>query len=88
MSSVHVIYSGRNEDITFDQLFTPERRASVGIADGNEPVMLSSSNVTESQVKQALSQYYDVGAGEFQDHFVELNPNGNVTVRPNTPFGS
>jgi len=37
---------------------------------------------------EVLSQYYDVGVGEFDDHFVELNPNGNVTVRPNTPFGA
>jgi hypothetical protein len=84
MAGVHVVYNGRNEDITFEQLFTPERRAGVGIADG---IVLSSSNVTEDQVKRALSQYYDVGVGEFDDHFVELNPNGNVTVRPNTPFG-
>jgi hypothetical protein len=84
MAGVHVVYNGRNEDIAFEQLFTPERRAGVGIADG---IVLSSSNVTEDQVKRALSQYYDVGVGEFDDHFVELNPNGNVTVRPNTPFG-
>ena len=84
MSGVHVIYNGRNEDLPFEQLFTPERMASVGIAEGT---VISSSNITEDQVKHALSQYYDVGVGEFVDHFVELNPNGNVTVRPNTPFG-
>ena len=84
MSGVHVVYNGRNDDLTFDQVFTPERRASVGIAEGT---VLSSSNVTEDQMKRALSQYYDVGVGEFNDHFVELNPNGNVTVRPSTPFG-
>jgi hypothetical protein len=84
MSDVHVVYNGRNDDLTFDQVFTPERRVSVGIAEGT---VLSSSNVTEDQMKRALSQYYDVGVGEFNDHFVELNPNGNVTVRPSTPFG-
>lgn len=84
MADVHVVYNGRNDDLTFDQVFTPERRASVGIAEGT---VLSSSNVTEDQMKRALSQYYDVGVGEFNDHFVELNPNGNVTVRPSTPFG-
>ena len=84
MSDVHVVYNGRNDDLTFDQLFTPERRASTGVQEG---LVITSSNVTEDQVKRALSQYYDVGVGEFQDHFVELNPNGNVTVRPSTPFG-
>jgi predicted nucleotidyltransferase len=84
MADVHVVYNGRNDDLSFDQLFTPERRASTGVAEG---LVISSSNVTEDQVKRALSQYYDVGVGEFQDHFVELNPNGNVTVRPSTPFG-
>jgi hypothetical protein len=84
MADVHVVYNGRNDDLSFDQLFTPERRAGVGVAEG---LVITSSNVTEDQVKRALSQYYDVGVGEFQDHFVELNPNGNVTVRPSTPFG-
>jgi predicted nucleotidyltransferase len=85
VADVHVVYNGRNQDISFEDLFTAERRAAVGIA-GDQA--LDSSNVTESQLKQALSQYFDVGVGEFNDHFVELNPNKNATVRPNTPFGA
>jgi hypothetical protein len=84
MADVHVVYNGRNDDINLDELFTPERRASVGLA---ADTVLTSANVTEAQVKQALAQYYDVGVGEFRDFFVEINPNGNLTVRPNTVFG-
>jgi hypothetical protein len=85
MADVHVIYKGRTDDISIDQLFPAERRVALGIA---PDTVLSSSNVTEAQVKNALAQWYDVGVGEFDDLFVEMNPNGNVTVRPNTPFGS
>lgn len=85
MADVHVIYKGRTDDINFDQLFPAERRVALGIS---PDIVLSSSNITEAQVKNALAQWYDVGIGEFDDLFVEMNPNGNVTVRPNTPFGS
>ncbi len=84
MASVHVIYKGQTQDIEFDALFTAERRANMGI-DPN--AVLTASNVTEAQLKQALAQYFDVGLGEFNDHYVEMNPNGNATVRPNTTFG-
>ena len=84
MASVHVIYKGQTQDIEFDTLFTAERRANMGI-DPN--AVLTASNVTEAQLKQALAQFFDVGLGEFNDHYVEMNPNGNATVRPNTTFG-
>ena len=45
------------------------------------------ANANGEQIKTALAQHYDVATTEFRDHFVEINPNGNVTVRPNTPFG-
>jgi hypothetical protein len=84
MADVHVIYKGENKDVSFGDLFTAERRANFGM-DPN--VELSSRNVTEEQLKQALAQSLDVGIGELNDHYVELNPNGNATVRPNTTFG-
>jgi len=84
MSKVHVVYSGRNEDLEFDQVFPAERLAAIGIQEGT---VVNASNITEDQVKTALAQYYDVGLGEFEDHYVEINPNGNVTVRPNATFG-
>jgi hypothetical protein len=48
---------------------------------------VSASNLNEDQIKAALSQHFDVGLGEFEDHYVEINPNGNITVRPNTTYG-
>ena len=85
MATVHVLYNGKTEDLSFEQLFPEERRLATGITREGE---VTGANLTEAQVKSALSQYYDVGQAEFQDHFVEINPNGNVTVRPNTTFGS
>ena len=85
MSQVHVLYDGRTQDLDFDDLFTPDRKASLGFAEDAE---ITSKELSNNQVKAALSQHFDVGPDEFRDHFVEINPNGNITVRPSTPFGA
>ena len=86
MSSVHVVISGRNETIDFTDLFTAGRRELVGLpADGD----ISIQDITEAQVKHALTDYFDVPEAELRDHYVELNSGtGNVTVRPDAKFGS
>jgi len=84
MAKTHVVYNGRNEDLDFETLFPQTRFANIGIPEGTVP---SVNTLTSEQVKTALAQHYDVGLGEFADHFVEMNPNGNITVRPNTTFG-
>jgi hypothetical protein len=84
MAKVHVVYNGRNEDLDFDVVFPPERYGNIGIPEGTIP---SVTTLNTEQVKTALAQHYDVGLGEFADHFVEMNPNGNITVRPETVFG-
>jgi len=85
VGKVHVVYDGRTEDYTFEDLFPQDRFANIGIAAGTIP---SSTTLTADQVKMALAQHLDVGIGEFADHFVETNPNGNITVRPNSGFGA
>ena len=85
MSSVHVVFGGRNEALDFAEVFTAERLTAVGFPAGQEP---SVSNLTESQVKTALSRYFDVGTEQFQPLYVELNSDtGNITVRPDAKFG-
>lgn len=84
MAKVHVVYNGRNDDLDFDAVFPQERYGNIGIPEGTIP---SVNTLNTEQVKTALAQHYDVGLGEFADHFVEMNPNGNITVRPNTVFG-
>jgi hypothetical protein len=84
MAKVHVVYNGRSEDLDFDTVFPPNRFANIGIPEGTVP---SVNTLTTEQVKTALAQHFDVGLGEFADHFVEMNPNGNITVRMNTTFG-
>jgi len=84
MAKVHVVYNGRTEDLDFDTIFPPDRFTNIGIPEGTVP---SVNNLNPEQVKTALAQHYDVGLGEFGNHFVEMNPNGNITVRPNTTFG-
>ena len=83
MAKIHVVYRGEN-DMDFDTLFPPERFANIGIPAGTVPAV---NTLTSEQVKSALAQHFDVGLGEFRDHYVEMNPNGNITVRPNTTFG-
>jgi len=84
VGKVHVVYDGRTEDFTFEELFPQDRFTNIGIAAGTIP---SAATLTADQVKMALAQHFDVGIGNFSDHFVENNPNGNITVRPNSGFG-
>ena len=84
MSMIHCTFRGRQYDYNFEDVFVPERFPAIGIPDGME---VTASSVSEDQVKTALAQKFDVGLGEFSDSYVEINPNGNITVRPDAVFG-
>jgi len=84
MGQVHVVYNGRTDDLSMEDVFPSSRFSSIGIPEGTVPAVI---NLNVSQVKNAVAQHYDVNLTEFEDHFVEMNPNGNITVRPNTTFG-
>lgn len=85
MSSVHVAsYGGRSYDFTFGELFPEDRFKNIGIPEGT---IVTQATLTVDNVKVALAQHFDVGLTEFRDYYVEMNPNGNITVRPNTTFG-
>jgi len=81
MSSIHAMFNGRTEDVEFDDVFSQDRMESLGITSAT-PATLSPETV-----KTALAQHFDVGVTMFQDHYVEVNPNGNITVRPDAKFG-
>ena len=81
---VHVVYGGKNEDLELDRLFPEERREALGVPSGSD---LVAANLSESMIKKALASHYDVAPSEFNDHFVENNPNGNITVRPSAVWG-
>jgi hypothetical protein len=80
---IHVVYDGRNDDLTFEELFPQDRLANIGITNAD----VNANNLNQEQVRTALAQHYDVGLNEFEDHFIEFAANGNITVRPNTTFG-
>jgi len=82
---VHVKYEGRSDDIEFDTLFRQDRLAGMGFVQGVVP---TAQTVTQQQIRVALAQHYDKGIDEFNDFYVEVNPNGNITVRPEAGFGS
>jgi len=82
---VHVKYEGRSEDIEFGTLFQQDRLAGMGIPEGAMP---TPQTVTQQQMRVALAQHFDKGIDEFNDFYVEINPNGNITVRPEAGFGS
>jgi len=84
MSVVHVMFRGNTDDFIFEDLFPAERYEQLGIAANITP---TPSTVTQDQIVMALAQYYDVGIGEFVDHKIEINKNGNITVRADTVFG-
>lgn len=86
MAAIHVVYDGRNEDLELEAVFPQERLAAIGVPEGTE---ITVGNLTETQVKTALAQHFDVGIDAFQDHYVEINPkSSSITVRPNTTFGN
>lgn len=84
MATVHVKYAGNSHTIDFDELFPAERYTAIGIPAGTD---VSPSTVTDQHVKTALAQHFDVALDEFEALFVEFNPNGNITVRPEAVFG-
>ena len=84
MSGVHVMFRGTQEDMDFTELFPEDRYEALGIAAGTN---VTPQSVSTDQIKMALAQKFDVGTGEFADHYVEVSKNGNITVRANTPFG-
>jgi hypothetical protein len=84
MSDIHVMFRGRQDDFDFGELFPAERYEALGIADGTD---VTSRSVSDTQIRMALAQKYDVGTNEFADHKIETSSNGNITVRANTPFG-
>ena len=84
MSDVHVMFRGNTDDFNFEDLFPEERYEQLGIEAGATP---APSNVNQDQIRMALAQHYDCGLDEFSDHHIEINSNGNITVRANTTFG-
>jgi len=84
MADIHVMFRGRQDDLKFDELFPVERYEALGIPAGTE---VTSLTVNDSQIRMALAQKYDVGLNEFRDQYIEINPNGNITIRANVPFG-
>jgi hypothetical protein len=84
MSLVHCTFRGNQHDYNFEDIFPVERYAAIGIPEGMD---VTPSTISEEMVKTALAQKLDVGVGEFSDSHVEINSNGNITVRPNAVFG-
>lgn len=82
MSTIHVVYGGKNETHEFNDVFRSDWLPTLGITGTPTP-----SSLTQSQIRQALANFYDVNVNEFADHFIETNPNGNITVRPNAKWG-
>ena len=83
MSMIHVVYNGKTEDFEFDTVFSREKLPGLGITVDN----ITPQQVTHDQIKLAMAQQFDVGVNEFNDFFIEINSNGNITVRPQTTFG-
>lgn len=84
MSTVHVIFKGQNEDLDLQELFPEDRFENLNIEQGT---VITANTINQDMVRRALSYHYDVSVDEFEDHYVEINPNGNVTVRPEATFG-
>jgi hypothetical protein len=81
---IHVVYDGRNIDLTFAELFPTDRLRNIGIPEGTE---ITADTLTQAHVRTALAQHFDVGINEFNDHHIDFAKTGNITVRPNTVFG-
>jgi len=83
MSQIYVKYGGEQKTYEFTDVFTPERNLVMGLT---EPVI--PNQLSERQVKTALCQKLDINMSELEDHYVEINPNGNITLRPESGWGT
>jgi len=83
MSDVHVIYDGRTLTFDFDELFSEDRLAGIGVTPGTS---VAPDNVTPEQIKTALAMELDVGRGMFNSYNVSVYE-GKIDVRPEAVFG-
>jgi hypothetical protein len=83
MAQIYVKYNGRQDTLDFDDVFTPQRIEALGL---RTPVSPSSLNA--EIVRTAIAQKYDVNVSEFADQYIEINPNGNITIRPESGWGN
>lgn len=84
MSTVHVLYDGSSHDFDFSDIINPETAETLGISSSTE---LTPSNITEAQMKAAVSMHMDIAPGSFNSYTVSFEKNGNITVRPEAVFG-
>jgi len=81
---IHVVFDGTSKDLEFDDVFKSENFSAIGISEG---ATVSPNDVTKEQIKNALCHYLDISDSELSDHYIEINKNGNITVRPEATFG-
>ena len=82
MPSLHVRHGGTSREIPFDQIFTPENLAAVGLNEGVQSTALSSSDV-----KRVTANFLDVPLADFEAYEVDFHKNLNITLRPEAEFG-
>jgi hypothetical protein len=82
MPSLHVRHGGTSREIPFEQIFTADNMAAVGLNEGIQSTALSSENV-----KQITANFLDVPVSDFDAYEVDFHKNQNITLRPEAEFG-
>ena len=79
MAVLHVKFRGESHDIQTSEIFAEDRLAVLGISEEDA--------LTDTQVKQALANWFDAAIADFNSYEIERHTNGNMTVRPQAVFG-
>lgn len=82
MPSLHVRHGGQSREIPFEDIFTAENLAAVGLNEGVESTAMSSQNV-----KQICANWLDCPVSDFDQYEVDFHKNQNITLRPEAEFG-
>jgi len=84
MATVHVKFRNQSQDFDLTTLFPQGRLQALGVAEGAADNV---QDLSDTQIKTAVSDHLDVALSEFSDYTIERHANGNATVRPDAEFG-
>jgi len=83
MPSLHVRHAGQSREIPFEDIFTADNLAAIGLSEGVQSTALSSQNV-----KNLTANFIDCPVSDFDGYEVDFHKNQNITLRPEAEFGT
>jgi DNA-binding Xre family transcriptional regulator len=74
MTTVHIKFQGRSDDLEADDLFPGQNLETL-------------ANISRSDLLEAVCNHLDIPPEELANYEVEFSSNGNATIHPQAEFG-